>query len=85
MEQKVEILFIIIGVFILFALDSIFKIGKMTIQHVKFKQVGEDKFGYPINEHVNGEPVLDTIKIYELPYLKDEVMSLMMWIKDNKS
>jgi hypothetical protein len=61
------------------------KIGKMTIQHVKFKQVGEDKFGYPINEHVNGEPVLDTIKIYELPYLKDEVMSLMMWIKDNKS
>ena len=28
---------------------------------------------------------LEDIKIYELPYLKDEVMSLMMWIKDNKS
>jgi len=59
------------------------KIGKLTIQHVKFKQVGEDKFGYPINEHVNGEPVLDEIKIYELPYLKDEVNSLVMWLKDN--
>ena len=60
------------------------KIGKLTIQHVKFKQVGEDSNGYPINEHVNGEPVLEKIKIYELPYLKDEVISLMMWIKDNQ-
>ncbi len=60
------------------------KIGKLTIQHVKFKQVGEDSNGYPINEHVNGEPVLEEIKIYELPYLKDEVTSLIMWIKDNQ-
>ena len=58
------------------------KIGKLVIQHVKFKQVGEDKNGYPINEHVNGEPVLEDIKIYELPYLKDEVNSLVMWLKD---
>jgi ATP-dependent exoDNAse (exonuclease V) beta subunit len=60
------------------------KIGKLTIQHVKFKQVGEDTNGYPINEHVNGEPVLEKIKIYELPYLKDEVNSIMMWLKENK-
>ena len=60
------------------------KIGKLTIQHVKFKQVGEDSNGYPINEHVNGEPVIEEIKIYELPYLKDEVTSLIMWIKDNQ-
>ena len=60
------------------------KIGKLTIQHVKFKQVCEDSNGYPINEHVNGEPVLEEIKIYELPYLKDEVTSLIMWIKDNQ-
>ena len=60
------------------------KIGKLVIQHVKFKQVGEDKNGYPINESLNGEPVLDTIKLYELPYLLDEVTSLMMWIKENK-
>ena len=60
------------------------KIGKLIVQHVKFKQVGEDKNGYPINEHINGEPVLEGIKMYELPYLKDEVRSLIMWLKDNK-
>ena len=60
------------------------KIGKLVIQHVKFKKVGEDKNGYPINEHVNGEPVIEEIKIYELPYLKDEVISMMMWLKDKK-
>tara|TARA_R100000742_G_C4276912_1_gene98328 strand:+ start:1142 stop:1954 length:813 start_codon:yes stop_codon:yes gene_type:complete len=60
------------------------KIGKLSIQHVKFKQVGTDKNGYPINEHIDGEPVLEEIKMYELPYLKDEVRSLMMWIKDNQ-
>ena len=60
------------------------KIGKLTIQHVKFKQVGEDSNGYPINEHVNGEPVLEEVKMYNIPYLKDEVASLIMWLKDNK-
>jgi len=60
------------------------KIGKLTIQHVKFKQVGTDANGYPINEHVAGEPVLEDIKIYELPYLKDEVHSLITWLKDNR-
>jgi len=59
------------------------KIGKLTIQHVKFKQVGTDKNGYPINEHINGEPVIEDIKMYNLPYLKDEVNSLIMWFKDN--
>lgn len=59
------------------------KIGKLVIQHVKFKQVGEDKHGYPINEHVNGEPVLDEIKMYEVPYLKQEIASLILWRKDN--
>jgi len=60
------------------------KIGKLTIQHVKFKQIGEDANGYPINEHHNGEPILDEIKMYEVPYLKEEVDSIMMWLKDNK-
>lgn len=60
------------------------KIGKLTIQHVKFKQVGTDKNGYPINEHVDGEPVLEDIKMYELPYLKDEVIQLINWLKLNK-
>ena len=58
------------------------KIGKLTIQHVTFKQVGEDKNGYPINEHVNGEPILENIKMYDLPYLKSEVISIINWLKN---
>ncbi len=58
------------------------KVGKLTVQHVKFKKLGEDKNGYPINEHVDGEPVLEEIKMYDLPYLKDEVISIINWLKD---
>jgi ATP-dependent exoDNAse (exonuclease V) beta subunit len=57
------------------------KIGKLQVQHVKFKQIGEDKNGYPINEHINGEPVLDEIIMYDLPYLKNEVISIINWLK----
>lgn len=60
------------------------KIGKLIVQHVKFKQLGKDKNGYPINEHINGEPVLDEIKMYELPYLKAEVIALINWLKQKK-
>ena len=60
------------------------KIGDLIIQHVKFKQLGVDENGYPINELVKGEPVIEETKIYKLPYLKDEVRSIIMWLKDNK-
>lgn len=59
------------------------KIGRLTIQHVKFKQIGEDKNGYPINEHINGEPVLEEVTMYDLPYLKNEVIAIINWIKNN--
>tara|TARA_Y100000361_G_scaffold36886_1_gene31497 strand:+ start:2498 stop:3328 length:831 start_codon:yes stop_codon:yes gene_type:complete len=59
------------------------KPGKLVIQHVKFEEEGKDEYGYPITKYVNDEPVLKEIKMYELPYLKDEVRSLIMWLKDN--
>lgn len=59
-------------------------VGKLIIQHVKFKQIGLDTNGYPISELKDGEPVIEDVKMYNLPYLKDEVASLMMWLKDNK-
>jgi len=59
------------------------KPGKLVLQHVKFKQLGEDKNGYPINEHVNGEPVLEKVIMHDIPYLKDEVISLVKWLKHN--
>ena len=60
------------------------KIGKLQIQHVSFEKEGENKYGYPITKYNNqGEPIIKEIKMYDLPYLKDEITSLVMWLKDN--
>ena len=59
------------------------KVGKLTIQHVKFAQEGVDENGYPISRLENGEPVIEEVKMYNLPYLKDEIRSLIMWKKEN--
>tara|TARA_R110000765_G_scaffold182114_3_gene288071 strand:- start:1535 stop:2392 length:858 start_codon:yes stop_codon:yes gene_type:complete len=60
------------------------KIGKLQIQHVSFEKEGENKFGYPISKYnKQGEPIIKKIKMYNLPYLKDKIDSLIMWLKDN--
>ena len=60
------------------------KAGKLTIQHVSFEKEKDDENGYPINKYdSNGDPIIKEIKMYNLPYLKDEVRSLIMWLKDN--
>jgi hypothetical protein len=60
------------------------KIGDLTIQHVIFEKEGDDEFGYPINKYnEQKEPIIKKIKMYNLPYLKDEVTNLIMWLKDN--
>lgn len=60
------------------------KVGKLTIQHVTFKQTGVDDYGYPITLYKEGEPVIDKIIFYDLPYLKQEVLELIKWLKMNK-
>tara|TARA_R110000824_G_scaffold233551_2_gene421877 strand:+ start:148 stop:975 length:828 start_codon:yes stop_codon:yes gene_type:complete len=60
------------------------KIGSLILQHVKFDVAKMDKNGYPVTKVVNGEPVVGEIKMYELPYLQDEVRNIIMWLKDNK-
>ena len=59
------------------------KIGKLTIQHVKFKEAGKDDYGYPISKLKDGEPEINDVKIYKLPYLKDEIRNIINWKKDN--
>ena len=59
------------------------KIGSLILQHVKFDVAKMDKNGYPVTKVVNGEPVVGEIKMYELPYLQDEVRNIIMWLKDN--
>jgi hypothetical protein len=62
------------------------KAGKLIIHHIVFDEVGRDKFDNPITAlDTNGDPIVKEIKKYELPYLKDEVISLMNWLKVNRS
>ena len=60
------------------------KIGDLQIQHVTFEEKGKDEHGYPITKYNDQkEPIIKHIKMYNLPYLKQEVQSLIMWLKDN--
>lgn len=61
------------------------KPGNLVIQHVKFEKDGEDKNGYPINSrNAQGDFVIEDIKYYELPYLREEVVNMLKWHKQNK-
>ena len=63
---------------------SLVNASPFSLINSKFIKVGEDDNGYPITKVENGEPILDEVKMYELPYLKNEVDSLMIWLKDNR-
>jgi len=61
------------------------KPGNLTIHHILFETVGEDKFGNPITAlDSNGDPIVKDIVQYDLPYLKQEIISLMHWLEDNR-
>ena len=61
------------------------KPGKMFIHHVLFETEGEDDYGYPIIKYLdNGDPVVKEVIPMEIPYLKDEVISIINWLYDNR-
>jgi ATP-dependent exoDNAse (exonuclease V) beta subunit len=61
------------------------KPGGLIIHHIVFEEEDDkDEFGYPISKlDSNGDPIVKDVIPYELPYLKDEVLSIMSWYKDN--
>lgn len=62
------------------------KPGSLCIHHVVFEEVDKDKFGNPITAlDSNGDPVVQDVIVYNLEYLKSEVITLMHWIEDNRS
>jgi len=61
------------------------KPGKIFIHHVSFEVEAENDWGYPVTKRdANGEPVLKEVKPIALPYLFDEVQSIMHYLHDNK-
>jgi hypothetical protein len=62
------------------------KPGNLTIHHIMFEEVGKDKFGNPITAlDSNGDPIVKEIMPYDLPYMKQEIVSLIHWLEDNRS
>jgi hypothetical protein len=62
------------------------KPGSMNIHHISFEEEeATNEFGYPIHKlDANGEPIIKNIDAYHLPYLRDEVVTLMNWYKSNQ-
>lgn len=62
------------------------KPGNLTIHHILFEDVDKDKFGNPITAlDSNGDPIVKDIVQYDIPYLKSEVITLMNWLKENRT
>jgi hypothetical protein len=60
--------------------------GVMTLHHIIFEEAGRDKHDNPITARdVNGDPIVQDIVQYDVPYLKTEVIQLINWLKDNRS
>lgn len=59
------------------------KPGKLLLHHIQFEEVGRDKFDNPITALDNdGNPVLSKITPYPVPYLKDEIISMIKYLED---
>jgi ATP-dependent exoDNAse (exonuclease V) beta subunit len=59
--------------------------GPMYIHHVQFEEEGKDEHGYPITKYTEqGDPILKDLVQIPVPYLKDEVISLIHYLHDNR-
>ena len=61
------------------------KPGSLTIHHILFEEAGRDRFDNPISAlDSSGNPIVTDIVQYDLPYLKQEAISLIHWLEDNR-
>ena len=61
------------------------KPGRIFIHHITFEQEGEDKWGYPIAKlDQEGNPIVKEVIPIAIPYLVDEVISIIHYLQDNK-
>lgn len=59
------------------------KPGKMVIEHILFQEAGKDAYGNRVVLYDQfGEPVVEKIVEYNVPYLKTEVISVINKLRD---
>jgi hypothetical protein len=59
--------------------------GKLTLHHITFEEEGRDKYDYPIAKRNEfGEPIVKEVIPYVMPYLRQEVISIIHWLADNR-
>lgn len=60
------------------------KPGKLVVEHIQFKEAGKDAYDNRVVFYDDkGEPVVDKIVQYHLPYLKTEVIGIINKLRDN--
>jgi len=56
--------------------------GKLVINHIIFKEIDSDRLGNKaIARDSNGDPIVERVDKYQLPYLKKEVQAILKYIK----
>jgi len=61
------------------------KPGKIFIHHVTFEEDSKDEYGYPIAKlDDQNNPIVKTVTPIVVPYLADEVITVMHYLRDNK-
>ena len=58
--------------------------GNIYIHHITFEIDSYDKWGYPMaKKDSNGDPIVKDVKPLKVPYLYDEVIAIVNYMKDN--
>jgi hypothetical protein len=59
--------------------------GDIYIHHILFEEEGKDEYGYPITKYSpEGDPIVKEVIPIKIPYLKDEVISIVNWLYNNR-
>lgn len=66
--------------------NPLLKAGSLKIHHIIFREIDRDRLGNPVYERdQNGEPIVDRVEVYPVPYLKDEVIAILKKINESSS
>lgn len=57
------------------------KFGSLKIHHIVFKEIDRDRLGNLVyTRDINNDPIVEKVVIYEVPYLKNEIIAILKHI-----